>query len=110
MKKFVLFLAAVACSPSHVYAEYNANIRGVVTEVLTYTESNIILFRLNNQPASHPTCKPGYFSVDASVPSETRHQVLSRLLTAYATGKLVNIGYDKDGTCSGTWIRTHRVG
>ena len=96
--------------PWSVHAEYNANMQGVVTEVLTYTHGDQIYFKLDNQPSTHPRCETDFFSIDASIPAERRHQLLSRLLTAYATGKRVNIGYDNKGNCSHTRIRAHRVG
>ena len=51
-----------------------------------------------------------YFSIDASVPAERKSIVVSRLLTAHAMGKPINIGYDKVGDCSSGRIRVHRVG
>ncbi|RYV04096.1 hypothetical protein SOPP22_01455 [Shewanella sp. OPT22] len=90
-------------------AGYNANMKGKVTHVLTYTSGAQIYFRLENQP-SHPTCKANYFSIDASTPDNARQQALSRLLLAYAKGENVNIGYDKESDCSHGYIRVHRVG
>ncbi|NAW88457.1 hypothetical protein [Photobacterium halotolerans] len=111
MKKWNrLLIVALSLLSFSSHAEYNANMTGVVTQVLTYTDGNQIYFLLKNQPTSHPSCKPDLFAIDASTSGETRHQVLSRLLTAYATGKPVNIGYDKEGDCAHTWIRVHRVG
>ena len=111
MKKTAIFIFTIAILYSQsTVAVYNANMVGVVTDVLTYTHSDLIFFRLSNQPTTHPECSTDYFSIDASVPSERRQQILSRLLTAYATGKEINIGFDNAGDCSHTRIRVHRVG
>ena len=92
------------------FADYNANMTGVVTHVLTYTGSDQIYFRLDNQPSSHPACNTDYFAIDSSIPAERRQQVLSRLLMAYATGKPINIGYDSEAGCAHSRIRVWRVG
>ena len=92
------------------YSLYNANMVGVVTEVLTYTNNDQILFRLDNQPSSHPLCLTDFFVIDPTIPTDRRNRILSRLLLAYALGKPVNVGYDKDGDCAQGRIRVHRVG
>lgn len=54
-------LLGLACAlPSH--AVYNANISGVVTEVLTYSDCDQIFFRLQNQPTSSGSCTASYLS------------------------------------------------
>ena len=93
-----------------VYAEYNDNMSGLVTNIVTYTDSDRIYFKLDNQPSHHPIYNPDYFSIDDSISNDRRQQLLSRLLTAYASGKPVNIGFDRDGDCSHGRIRVHRVG
>ena len=98
----------IACG--HASAGYNANMRGVVTHVLTYTQDGRVYFRLDNQPGSHPACSTDYFSIDASVEPNVRQQLLSRLMIAYATGESVNVGYDDESDCSHSRIRVHRVG
>ena len=107
MKYLLVILSFFSCE---LLAGYNANISGVVTQVLTYTGSDQILFRLNNQPSSHPQCNVDFFSIDPSLPADRRSVVLSRLLIAYSSGKPVNIGYDSEGDCSHGRIRVHRVG
>jgi hypothetical protein len=110
MKKSLLIGFVLIGVTNLSYAEYNANMTGVVKDVLTYTDEDKIFFRLENQPSSHPQCNPDFFSIDASIPADRRQAVLSRLLTALATGEPINIGFDKDGQCSHNRIRTHRVG
>lgn len=111
MKAFIAVSIILSLAiPCGAYAEYNANIKGVVTHVLTYTDSSRIYFRLDNQPTSHPGCETNYFSVDSSVLPDVRAQLLSRLLTAYATKEITNIGFDDLGNCSHSKIRVHRVG
>lgn len=108
--KCLLCLILLTLNVKTASAGYDANITGVVTNVLTYTHADQVYFRIDNQPSTHPKCKVTYFSIDASIPPERRAQVLSRLLTAHASGKPVNIGYDKTGDCSHGWIRAYRVG
>jgi hypothetical protein len=103
-----LMTAVLSLTPAQ--AGYNANMTGVVTEVLTYLDSTMILFRLDNQPTTHPLCNPVYFAVNVATDSEVRKQVLARLLVAKATGESVNIGYDNAADCSHSYIRAWRVG
>ena len=112
MKNILLIsILVILATVSHKSnAQYNANLKGKVTGVLTYTNSAVIYFRLENQPQSHPTCKTDYFSIDASTPDNIRQQVLSRLLVAYASGNPVNIGYDKEQECSSGRMKVYRVG
>src|SRR5690349_7757729 len=91
-------------------AVYTANMIGVVTDVLTYTESDIVLFRLSNQPTTHPACNPQYFSFDQTLPESRRKQLFARLLAAKESGNALNVGYDNSGDCSNTYIRVHRIG
>jgi hypothetical protein len=110
MRTNALLLAGLllVCTPSQ--AVYNANMTGVVTDVLLYTDAHQVLFRLNNQPAAHPLCTPTYFAVGSDVDPTRRKVLLARLLLAKATGEQINIGYDKDGLCANGYIRAHRVG
>ena len=104
----ITMLALVSFSPAH--AVYDDNMSGVVTFVLTYADDGRIFLQLDNQPATHPTCNPDFFSIDAAVPDAIRSQLLSRLLVAYANGESVNIGFDSQGNCSHGRIRVHRIG
>lgn len=98
-------------SSSLVFAGYNANFKGKITQVLTYTYSTQILIRVEGQPSDHPECNlTDYLSVDPDISAESRQLVYSRILTAYATGEVVNIGYDKTGGCVSGRIRIYRVG
>lgn len=109
-KSFIYIIFITLFSVQNASAGYDSNMKGIVTSVLTYTGGDQIYFILDNQPSTHPTCNASLFSIDAGVPSSRRQQVLSRLLTAHATGKPVNIGYDSQGDCSHSYIRVHRVG
>ncbi|RZI81335.1 MAG: hypothetical protein EOP38_19640 [Rubrivivax sp.] len=104
----ILFTLALVSTPA--FSTYSANLAGEVSGVYTYTEGDYIFFTLKNQPSSHPGCNPAYFSIDGSVPVDRRKIMLARLMAAYATHETVNIGYDKDGTCSEGVIRVYRVG
>lgn len=95
---------------SPAFATYNANITGVVTHVVAYTEADYILFRLANQPTSHPQCNAWYFSIPDTVPESRRKQLFAQLLAAKLSGDPVNIGYDATGECAHAYIRVHRVG
>lgn len=102
--------AALAISWTLAQAAYNANMSGVVAEVLTYPETTHVLFRLDNQPTSHPGCNAAYF-VMADPNPESRKLMYARLLTALAMGSSINIGYDNVGECGpGGYIRVHRIG
>lgn len=114
MKKGKLFstalgLALVLAEP-FAHAAYNANMSGTVTSVVTYTEADYILFRLDNQPSSHPTCNPNYCIIAAVVSADRRKAILSRLLLAKASGEVINIGHDNASECSSGYIQVSRVG
>lgn len=108
MKRFVFFL--ICLLPTSAWSGYDANMRGVVKEVLLYTGGGYIYFTLENQPSSHTSCNPGFFVIPDSVPNEIRQMLLSRLLTAYAMKESLNIGYDATGDCTHGYITVHRVG
>jgi hypothetical protein len=110
VRPIVAAALAVSLTLQPVHAVYNANMTGVVVDVLTYTEGTQIYFRLDNQPASHPACNAVYFSIDQAVPSENRKALLARLLLAMANGNPTNVGFDNSGNCSHGYIRAHRVG
>lgn len=109
MKKTLITLLIVF--PLFANAGYNANFSGKVTAVLTYTYSTQILIRVEGQPTTHPECTAlDYLVIDPNTPDNIRQLVLSRLLTAYTTGEVVNIGYDKDSSCVNGRIKVFRVG
>lgn len=111
MKKITTFIITLFTILSfNAGAAYNANMIGVLKSVMVYTEGSYIYLILDNQPKSHPTCKPNYFVISDSVPQERRQMLLSRLLSAYAMKEKVNIGYDSQGDCVNGYIRVHRVG
>jgi hypothetical protein len=105
-----LSLATVSFGSTSTFATYNANMSGVVTDVLTYTDADYVFFRLDNQPASHPACNPNFFVLSASLPAERRKQILVRLLVAKTSGESINVGYDNTGDCTDGYIHVHRVG
>ena len=106
-----LFLLAILILSSPAFAGPNDKISGIVIEVCTFTDNGRIYFKMTNQPTRHPTCSnTDSLSIDASVSSDIRHQILSRLLTAYATSKPTDIAYNGDGNCSHTRIRVNEVG
>lgn len=102
--------AAALLASGNALSNYNANMGGVVVDVLTYADTDSIYFRLANQPASHPACNAAYFALSASVPEARRNRLYARLLTAKTTGEPINIGYDDVGDCADGYIRAHRVG
>jgi len=110
MKKIILLGVALTFS-NLTFAGYDANFSGNITSVLTYTGSTQILIRVEGQPTSHPTCsRLDYLSIARDISAESRSLVMSRILSAYATGEKVNIGYDKTSDCVDSRIRVHRVG
>lgn len=109
MIKSILLILIFLFSTS-VFAQYNANMRGEVEGVYIYTDADYIFFRLKNQPVSHPSCDATFFVISEALPYERRQMLLSRLLTAFASGEALNIGYDSQSECANGYIRVHRVG
>jgi hypothetical protein len=109
LKKFIFIMSVLFASTNIVHAGYNDNIVGEVTHVMTYA-NGLVLFRLKNQPASHPTCNTTYFAIATNVTEAAANRMLSRLLTAHTTKIPVNIGFDNAADCGSGYIRTHRVG
>ena len=101
-------LAVLGATPA--WSVYDTNLLGVVTEVLAYTDHNIILVRLDNQPSSHPTCNPSYFALEHTADTTRVDRIYARLLLALSSGQPTKIGYDSQGNCANGWIRMHRVG
>lgn len=109
MKK-IIALTMLALFSTQALAVYNANMSGQIDGVITYADTDSIYIRLKNQPTSHQTCSAALFAIDATVSLDRRKMMLSRLLAAYATGEVINIGYDSTGYCADGYIRVHRVG
>jgi hypothetical protein len=105
----VAFGFSIAIFGASSEAGYDANMTGVVTEVLTYPNGEI-LFRLANQPSSHPSCMTDYFAIDNTANAAGVSRMYARLLSAHALGEAVNIGYDSQGDCTSGRIRVWRVG
>ncbi|WP_104401524.1 hypothetical protein [Vibrio penaeicida] len=113
MKKWIFIVlqsVLLIFASGTAFANYNSNMTGVLKGVFVYTDGDYIYLTLENQPKSHPTCKPNYFVIPDTVPSDRRQMLLSRLLTAYASKETVNIGFDARGDCAHGYIRVHRVG
>jgi|JRYD01.1.fsa_nt_gb hypothetical protein len=91
-------------------AEYNANLSGVVSSVVTYTDSDRIYFRLQNQPSSNGECNATYFAIADGTPQNRRNQAFAQLLASKLANEPVNIGYDNTGDCVHGFIRVYRVG
>ena len=91
-------------------ATYNANLSGVVTDVVTYSDAGVILIRLANQPSSHPACNAQYFAIDQTLPEKLIDRMMARVLTGLASGVPLNIGFDNAGNCAHGYIRIHRIG
>jgi hypothetical protein len=109
LKKIIFIMSVLLASTNIVHAGYNDNIVGEVTHVMTYA-NGLVLFRLKNQPTSHPTFNTTYFAIATNVTEAAANRMLSRLLTAHTTKIPVNIGFDNAADCGGGYIRTHRVG
>lgn len=100
----ILLLAAIAAD-GPAGAEYNSNISGVITNVLTYDDGHFLL-TLSAMPAG--PCA-NYFVVPGDIPVDGRQMLLSRALVAKASGESINIGYDNKACVNG-WYRVHRIG
>jgi hypothetical protein len=105
----MLCLCVLFSISSFASAGYNDNMVGEVTHVMTYT-SGLVLFRLKNQPATHPECTATYFAIAVDVNDVAANRMLSRLLTAHTTKVPVNIGFDNAASCGNGYIRAYRVG
>lgn len=113
MKKYLLCLIIlIATFPSH--GGYTANFSGKITQVLTYPGSTLILIRVENTPRSHPKCSLiDYMAIDPNISADSRQLIMSRILLAYSTKEVINIGYDKNSnadSCIGNRLRVYRVG
>ncbi len=96
---------------SSAHAGYDANFTGKVTQVITYSYSTLILIKVTGQPTKHAVCtNADFLAIANDVSAESRQLIMSRLMLAYATGEVVNIGYDKTGGCVDGRIRVYRVG
>jgi hypothetical protein len=109
MKKVIFILCLILTNINSSLAGYNDNMVGKVTAVMTYT-SGLVLFRLHNQPSTHPTCNKSYFAIATDVKDVATNRMLSRLLTAHTTQTPVNIGFDNNANCGNGYIRVYRVG
>lgn len=110
LKKYFVFLVVLVISCT-VRADYEKNFDGKITQVLTYTHVDEILIRVEGQPTNHPVCTLfDYMVIDKSVSVERRQVVLSRILLAYASGEIVNIGYDSKDECIEGRIKVYRIG
>lgn len=110
MRNLFLFLVLSSLSVLS-YANYDANFQGEVTEVLTYADSDNVLIRVSGRPTSHPICtRFDYIVIDGSIPEARRQAMLSRVLLAYSTGEVINIGYDSKDECIGSRIKVYRIG
>ena len=90
-------------------AAYNANMTGTPIDVLTY-EGGLILFRLDNQPATHPGCNANYFAIDVALGDASVSRLYARLLVAYSQQQAVNVGYDNAAACVSGYIHVYLVG
>lgn len=108
MLRRLILICYFAAAPA--MAQYNSNMQGELEGVYVYTDGDYIYFRLKNQPDSHPACNPFFFVISETVPYERRTMLLSRLLAAYSTKEIVNIGFDGQGACVHGYIQAHRVG
>ena len=93
-----------------LYAAYNSDISGVVTDVVVSTGSDYIYFKLNNQPVTHPQCNPEYFAISSTLSADRRRVLLSRAMLSQATERPMSVGYDNLGSCSGGYIRIYKLG
>lgn len=108
MKVWVLLCLALLSSLS--FADYNANHKSELSAVVTYAAGDYIYVKLKNPPAV-TSCDKTYFVISETVPESRRQMMLSRLLMAYASKEVVNIGYDEgSGDCIHGYVRIHRVG
>lgn len=90
-------------------AAYNANIAGVPTRIIT-GENGLVLFALDTQPTSHPSCTATFFVIDNSLSDAKINRMYARLLAAQAAGEPINIGYDSSGSCLYNYMHAYQIG
>lgn len=116
MKKWAMLasLVALVAASYHAVAGYNDNVRGIVTQVLTYPGKNYVLVALDTQPTTYAGCDPHYFAVEASgtVTLDQLKMIYARLLVAKTTRESIAIGFNNAGSdCAGEgYIRLYRAG
>lgn len=103
---FVLLLMSL---PLTALAGYDKNIEGNVTHIYTYP-TGLVLFKLANQPSSHPACRAEYFAIGTDVKEGPANRMFSRLLTLHTSKTKAYIGYDSQGNCANGYIRVHNIG
>ncbi|EHK5111974.1 hypothetical protein I2702_004795 [Vibrio parahaemolyticus] len=104
-----LFLCLLMVFSSPAWAGYDKNIEGNITHIFTYP-SGLVLFKLANQPTSHPTCNPRYFAIGSDLKEAAANRMFSRLLTLHTSKTPAYVGYDSQGNCADKYIRVHNVG
>jgi len=100
----ILLIASISAS-----AGYDKNLEGTITHIYTYP-TGLVLFKLSNQPSSHPGCNPVYFAIATDVAESAANRMYSRLLTLHTTKTKAYIGYDSQGSCGNSYIRVHNIG
>lgn len=88
------------------YANYNANLVGKVTNLMTYSGGNV-LFTLSNQPTSDGSCNASYFELSlAATSSQSTYNIMyAKLAEAYALSEQIDIGYSTEG-----YMPVYRIG
>lgn len=105
----VILGAFLTLLPLPAFAGYDAGIQGKIVVLRVYPSGKAFI-KLENQPTSHPSCLSDYFAIDSALDPNIRAMLLSRALTAKASGEIVNIGYDSLGDCADNRIRIHAIG
>jgi hypothetical protein len=104
---FVTF-ATTATSRVDASNVYNANTSATITAINTYAGINQILFAISSLP-NNP-CSSPYLELSASLTDTNRQILLSRLLTAYTTKEIINIGYDSVTCGPNGYVWVARIG
>lgn len=87
----------------------NANAQVIIKNVVTYTESPVVLFEVETRPSGIGCISP-YWQIEETVAAELRAQVLARLLTALAMRQEITVGYDNGACTAQGYIWVARVG
>jgi hypothetical protein len=104
-----LILMVAAIGPASAQTSYNANVKGRIDQLITYVGDSTILFTIDPMPAT-PQCGGRYFRIQGNLPLDQRQQLFSRLVAAYTSREVVNIGYDSQTCSPEDFIQTFRVG
>ncbi len=111
MKYFHVFvLIALSAISIQANSAYNGEHESKIKNVELSVDSDSIFVHLETAASPAVCSNNSVMVIDGSYSIERRQMLLSRLLMAYATSETLKFGYDKNGSCIGSYVRLHKVG